>query len=132
MEKSGRLKLSRCELLLLHATCEAEIKVSGDDAQSAWIRRFMALQPVETASSIDGMITPLRKYQLIGFNWLRFLYESGLGGLLFDDMGLGKTHQVMALIAYLVKNKRIADPVIVICPTTAVFSWEASWPVAPV
>ena len=123
MEKSGRLKLSRCELLLLHAACEAEIKVSGDDAESAWIRRFMALQPVETSSSIDGMTTPLRKYQLIGFNWLRFLYENGLGGLLCDDMGLGKTHQVMALIAYLVKNKRINEPVIVICPTTVMHHW---------
>ena len=33
----------------------------------------------------------LRPYQLTGFNWLAYLYEHRLGGVLADDMGLGKT-----------------------------------------
>ena len=32
----------------------------------------------------------LRDYQKAGFQWLKALSESGLGGILADDMGLGK------------------------------------------
>jgi hypothetical protein len=40
----------------------------------------------------------LRPYQQQGLNWLQFLREHGLGGILADDMGLGKTLQTLAHI----------------------------------
>ena len=45
-----------------------------------------------------GLNASLRPYQQDGFDWLAFLCEHGLGGVLADDMGLGKTLQAIALI----------------------------------
>jgi SNF2 family DNA or RNA helicase len=41
----------------------------------------------------------LRDYQQRGLDWLAFLREYGLHGMLCDDMGLGKTLQVLCIIA---------------------------------
>ena len=41
----------------------------------------------------------LRPYQQEGINWLAFLRECGLHGVLADDMGLGKTLQATAIMA---------------------------------
>lgn len=42
----------------------------------------------------------MREYQQEGFEWLAFLHEHGLGGVLADDMGLGKTLQALALVQH--------------------------------
>ncbi|MCQ2740303.1 MAG: DEAD/DEAH box helicase [bacterium] len=65
-----------------------------------------------------------REYQIKGFNWLWFLYQYGLNGILADDMGLGKTLQALTLLQ---KAKEVdgAMPTLVIAPTTVVFNWEA-------
>ncbi len=57
----------------------------------------------------------LRSYQQSGVDWLSFLSEAGLGGLLADDMGLGKT--VQALCA-------LGSPALVACPASVLHSWE--------
>ncbi len=41
----------------------------------------------------------LRKYQQDGVNWLAFLNQYKLHGILCDDMGLGKTLQSLCLVA---------------------------------
>ena len=41
----------------------------------------------------------LRPYQQDGINWLAFLKDCGLHGVLADDMGLGKTLQATAILA---------------------------------
>ena len=38
----------------------------------------------------EGFAATLRPYQGQGYSWLRFLGETGLGGVLADDIGLGK------------------------------------------
>jgi superfamily II DNA or RNA helicase len=40
----------------------------------------------------------LRPYQQQGYQWLHFLRQHNLGGILADDMGLGKTLQTIALL----------------------------------
>lgn len=40
----------------------------------------------------------LRKYQEVGYKWLKTLDSYGLGGILADDMGLGKTLQIITLL----------------------------------
>lgn len=69
----------------------------------------------------DPLKNTLRDYQKFGFQWLKALSESGLGGILADDMGLGKTVQVIALILS-EKEKRKA-PALVISPTSLVYNW---------
>ena len=69
------------------------------------------------------MTSTLRPYQELGYQWLFFLYENRLGGLLCDDMGLGKTHQVMALMAGLLEREN-PEHMLVVCPTTVLSHWE--------
>lgn len=63
----------------------------------------------------------LRDYQKAGFQWLKALSESGLGGILADDMGLGKTLQVLALILF--EKEKNKAPALVIAPTSLVYNW---------
>ena len=72
-----------------------------------------------------GVEACLRPYQQVGFNWLAYLYELGLGGILADDMGLGKTLQVLALVCH-VREQRLNDaPFLVVAPTSVVGNWAA-------
>jgi SNF2 family DNA or RNA helicase len=52
----------------------------------------------------------LRPYQQQGLNWLQFLREHGLGGILADDMGLGKTLQTLAHIQVEKDAGRLTTP----------------------
>lgn len=48
----------------------------------------------------------LRKYQLLGLQWMVALNENHFGGILADDMGLGKTVQTLAFFEWFLLNKR--------------------------
>jgi superfamily II DNA or RNA helicase len=65
----------------------------------------------------------LRPYQLTGFNWLAYLYEHRLGGVLADDMGLGKTLQALALMCHTKERGLTDDPYLVVAPTSVVGNW---------
>ncbi len=81
----------------------------------------------------------LRPYQVEGFQWLSFLYEHRLGGILADDMGLGKTVQALALLAHAIEEHRAASeraaergesvepfaPFLVVAPTSVITNWAA-------
>ncbi len=67
----------------------------------------------------------LRPYQLAGFNWLAYLYEHRLGGILADDMGLGKTLEALALMCH-TKERGLTDaPYLVVAPTSVVGNWAS-------
>ncbi len=65
----------------------------------------------------------LRPYQQRGVDWLQFLREAGLAGVLADDMGLGKTVQTLAHLAVEHQARRLTLPALVICPTSVVGNW---------
>jgi len=67
----------------------------------------------------------LRPYQQSGFNWLAFLYDHGLGGILADDMGLGKTVQTISLICHARARTPAGPPFLVVAPTSVVGNWTA-------
>src|ERR1019366_6284605 len=69
------------------------------------------------------LLAVLRPYQHIGFNWLAFLHENRLGGVLADDMGLGKTIQAIALMALVREQQRTTPPFLVVAPTSVVGNW---------
>jgi superfamily II DNA or RNA helicase len=73
----------------------------------------------------DGLEAILRPYQLHGFNWLAFLYEHRLGGVLADDMGLGKTIQALALMCHTTERGLSRAPYLVVAPTSVVGNWAA-------
>jgi SNF2 family DNA or RNA helicase len=64
----------------------------------------------------------LRNYQQQGLNWLYFLKDSGMGGILADDMGLGKTLQTLALL--LKEHERgVRQASLAVLPTSLVHNW---------
>jgi superfamily II DNA or RNA helicase len=68
----------------------------------------------------------LRSYQQSGYEWLGFLHDHGLGGILADDMGLGKTLQAIALVSRAVAARDStmpARPFLVVAPTSVVSNW---------
>jgi superfamily II DNA or RNA helicase len=67
----------------------------------------------------------LRHYQRQGLAWLQKLRANGLSGCLGDDMGLGKTAQTIAHIALEYEMGRLADPALVVVPTSLVPNWRA-------
>jgi len=64
-----------------------------------------------------GLKADLRPYQRAGFQWLRFLRDMDLNGILADDMGLGKT--VQALTAMIDAGGRH----LVVAPTSVLSNW---------
>ncbi len=79
-----------------------------------------ALPEAELPAAFAGALRP---YQRQGVNWLQFLREVGLGGVLADDMGLGKTVQTLAHIAIEKAAGRLDHPVLIVCPTSLVPNW---------
>ncbi len=71
------------------------------------ILKFQDLSlPKNTKTKVpEHLNAELRKYQLIGYNWLCHLNKNGFGGCLADDMGLGKTLQTLALLLKTQKDK---------------------------
>lgn len=77
----------------------------------------LARQP----SNIKG--GTLKKYQLVGVNWLISLNEIGVNGILADQMGLGKTIQTIAFLGYLLEHKGRRGPYLIVGPTTVMGNW---------
>ena len=76
------------------------------------------LRPARSMPLPDGVLATLRPYQRAGLDWLSWLADNRLGGILADDMGLGKTLQVLAWI-----QADHEGPTLVVCPVTLVDTW---------
>ena len=64
----------------------------------------------------------LRPYQVDGYQWLCFLAEHGMGGILADDMGLGKTLQTLAFMTR-AREAENGPPFLVVAPTSVASNW---------
>ncbi|WP_049350027.1 DEAD/DEAH box helicase [Rothia mucilaginosa] len=102
-------------------------------------RKKTSRQIIPSCPVPTGLQATLRPYQVEGFQWLSFLYEQRLGGILADDMGLGKTVQALALLAHAIEEHRAASerttergesvepfaPFLVVAPTSVIANWAA-------
>ena len=123
-DEGGRVKLSSAELLRLRASSVKPIHVEGPVERSEFLQRFLDLRPAKPLVMPEGLVSELRPYQRLGLEWLKFLYDNRLGGLLCDDMGLGKTHQAMALMVLIREQLGIEDPYLVVSPRTVISHWR--------
>ncbi|KAL8162208.1 hypothetical protein V2J09_013697 [Rumex salicifolius] len=69
----------------------------------------------------------LRPYQLEGLQWMLSLFNNNLNGILADEMGLGKTIQTISLIAYLMENKGVTGPHLIVAPKAVLPNWVAEF-----
>jgi len=122
-QKTG-VRLARMEVLRLTAGRKNDITFSGDPDRISVLQRLCRMQPSMRLPELAEMTSRLRDYQKRGTEWLMFLYENGLGGLLCDDMGLGKTHQTMALMVWLHEREAAHEPFLLVCPTTVISHWQ--------
>ncbi len=121
--KEGKLRFSALDLIRLTSSYTKPVEVI-ENGKNQILKKLLALSPAKPWKLPKGLKTPLRHYQEKGVDWLRFLFENQLGGLLCDDMGLGKTHQAMALISWLKEKERLKQPFLVVCPTTVISHWR--------
>ncbi len=86
--------------------------------------RLKEMDTIKNVTPPDTFKGTLRPYQQDGLNWLQFLREFGLAGILADDMGLGKTVQVLAHITTEKAGNRLLKPILVIAPTSLMVNWR--------
>ena len=122
--ETGPIALTRMDLFRLNAATSVPMAVSGQNSTADGFKKLLDFKPARSLPPLKGMTSTLRTYQKRGVEWIHFLFENGLGGLLCDDMGLGKTHEVMAFLLSLYEGAGIKGPYLVVCPTTVLSHWE--------
>ncbi|MBK9146072.1 MAG: SNF2 helicase associated domain-containing protein [Candidatus Melainabacteria bacterium] len=114
-------------LAVLHALDTHEIEVDCDEGFQEFIHKIHHFQELEAIAVPADFKGELRVYQKEGCNWLGFLREYGLAGILADDMGLGKTIQALALLLHHHGKSNGAEgkkaPSLVVAPTSVVYNW---------
>lgn len=86
-------------------------------------------ESIQAQALPNGLKATLRDYQQAGYDWLCFLKDYNLGGILADDMGLGKTLQTLA---FLLREKEQAEhngkalgPSLIVVPNSLLYNWVA-------
>lgn len=123
-DASSRIRLSRADVVPLLGVETESFAFRGADSlrHLAGLLQARGLTAPELPPTFRAMLRP---YQAQGVAWLDLLRESGLGGILADDMGLGKTIQILALIALAKARGHLANPVLVVAPTSLMTNWSA-------
>ncbi len=97
---------------------------NGDDRLKALGDKLRNFSGLSAVAPPGGLKAELRNYQRDGLNWLQFLREHDLSGVLADDMGLGKTVQTLAHILCEKESGRMDRPTLVIAPTSVIHNWR--------
>ena len=126
LESVKEPRITAQDLLRISAYDTIHVNERAQVGFKALLERLLAQKtPEEIAFS--SLACTLRPYQKHGVDWLWYLYQNSLSGLLCDDMGVGKTHQAMALMdgvrGYLRKEGK-KSLFLVVCPTSLIFHWE--------
>ncbi|HET6585045.1 MAG TPA: SNF2-related protein, partial [Nannocystaceae bacterium] len=80
--------------------------------------------PIARVPVPDDLAATLREYQCRGLDWLQWLREGELGGILADDMGLGKTVQALAHLLVEKHAGRLDRPALVVAPRSVLRNWQ--------
>jgi len=121
----GPLRISRFQAGLWEELAALGV---ADDQARAWqqqVQGLLSIAGVDRKAPPTALLARLRPYQLDGFQWLAFLWEHRLGGILADDMGLGKTLESLALICHARQADPLSPPFLIIAPTSVVPNWAA-------
>lgn len=121
-DKTGSLEINRHQVGLWEELEELAAETQTVDAWDEQVTALLNLDHHSPAEVPAALQATLRPYQVEGYQWLAFLWEHGLGGVLADDMGLGKTLQTIALFLHAAEQDHPA-PFVVVAPTSVVPNW---------
>ena len=99
------------------------VSLEADDWLRDLLERLQQKGRVEQVEAPEGFCGQLRPYQQLGYSWLAFLRDWGLGACLADDMGLGKTVQTLAALQ-LDRQQGNERPNLLVCPTSVINNWQ--------
>jgi superfamily II DNA or RNA helicase len=124
LQDDGTMRLSRFQG---HQTL-SELDNQGIVTKGASRLRHLAeklrdFNAIQAAPIPKLLLAELREYQHQGLNWLQFLREYELNGILADDMGLGKTIQALSHLLLEKEQGRLTGPCLIIAPTSVLFNW---------
>ena len=118
------LKLSRLDAMRTTAALGEGAVWEGAQHLREMVQRLSGRAEMPEVPVPASVQASLRPYQQQGLNWLQFLREHGLGGILADDMGLGKTLQTLAHIQVEKDAGRLTHPALIIAPVSLMGNWR--------
>ncbi|MBI5473211.1 MAG: SNF2 helicase associated domain-containing protein, partial [Ignavibacteriae bacterium] len=121
--EDGALKLSRTHIGLLNDLAEGADEFESDERFDELKSRLESFTSIKKKKLPLAFLGELRPYQKSGYDWLHFLREFGVGGILADDMGLGKTVQALALLQSIHEDGK-QPPSLIVVPTSPLFNWQ--------
>ena len=123
---SGKMQLPAYRALYMDKMLEQTegVYAERDQKFKRLIKEFKAVEDADYEIPVS-LKKVLRKYQKIGYQWLRTLDQYGFGGILADEMGLGKTLQVITvLLADKQENQEEHHTSLIVCPASLVYNWD--------
>ncbi|MDF1824474.1 MAG: DEAD/DEAH box helicase [Verrucomicrobiales bacterium] len=125
IEEDGTIKLHKIRAAqVAGAKGEHAIVKKAPKRILAQAEDLESLKPKEALDAPQGFLATLRPYQQDGFEWLQFLREQKMGGILADDMGLGKTIQTLCHLHHEKASGRSDLPNLILAPKSVVPNWE--------
>jgi hypothetical protein len=108
------------------ATAESGVQWQGGERLRQLGRLLRATGGITSDTPPQDFAATLRPYQMRSLDWLQFLREAGLGGILAEDMGLGQTVQTLAHLAVEKASGRMDRPSLVaaVRSTSARRTWK--------
>ncbi len=123
--ENGKMRLPRyrsAELAALENESD-EVLWSGGETLRELGRKLNGFRGISAVPIPEEFTGELRDYQQEGVNWLEFLREYQMGGILADDMGLGKTVQTLAYFSIEKAAQRLQEPSLIVMPTSVLPNW---------
>jgi len=118
------LKLSRYDALRTTASLGEGAVWSGPQHLRDMVKNLGHRAELPEVPMPTSVKASLRRYQQQGVNWLQFLREYSLAGILADDMGLGKTLQTLVHIQIEKDAGRLTEPALIIAPVSLMGNWR--------
>ena len=122
LNASGQLRLPKLRAAELAG--EAEWRWMGVTELHDLCTRLKNFGGVKSIEPPVSLRATLRPYQREGLNWLQFLREYEIAGVLADDMGLGKTVQAIAHLLVEKESRRMDRPSLIVAPTSLMTNWR--------
>ncbi len=119
-----RPRLSRHHAAVLATLDEMPAHWLGGERLRGIGARLKDFSGITTVPPAPTFQATLRTYQQAGLDWLQFLREYDLAGILADDMGLGKTVQTLAHLQIEKRSGRADRPSLVVAPTSLMANWR--------